>query len=181
DGRLVENIMFFARALRAAGMPVGPGKVIEAIRAVETVGIANRGDFYWALHAVFVNRRDQKELFDQAFHVFWRNPQFLERMMQMMLPALRAPADEETHDELMRRLAEALHPDRAGRGDGEAPPPEEVQIDASLTWSAREVLQKMDFEKMSAQELAAAKRAIAEMRLPIMALPTRRFQPHPQG
>ncbi len=181
DGRLVENIMFFARALRAAGMPVGPGKVIEAVRAVETVGIANRGDFYWALHAVFVNRRDQKELFDQAFHVFWRNPQFLERMMQMMLPALRAPADEETHDELMRRLAEALHPDRAGQGDGETPPPEEVEIDASLTWSAREVLQKMDFEKMSAHELAVAKQAISAMRLPIMEVPTRRFQPRPQG
>jgi uncharacterized protein with von Willebrand factor type A (vWA) domain len=181
DSRLVENIMFFARTLRAAGMPVGPGKVIDAIRAVETVGVANRSDFYWALHAVFVNRRDQKELFDQAFHVFWRNPQFLERMMQMMLPALRTPADEETHDELMRRLAEALHPDRAGQGDGEAPPPEEVQIDASLTWSAREVLQKMDFEKMSAQELAVAKQAISAMRLPIMEVPTRRFQPRPQG
>ena len=110
DSRLVENLMYFARTLRAAGMPVGPGKVIDAIRAVQTVGVGNRADFYWALHAVFVNRRDQKELFDQAFHVFWRNPQFLERMMQMMLPALRMPADEATHDELMRRLAEALHP-----------------------------------------------------------------------
>lgn len=182
DSRLVENIMLFGRTLRAAGMPVGPGKVIDAIRAVETVGVASRDDFYWALHAVFVNRRDQKELFDQAFHVFWRNPQFLERMMQMMLPALRMPADEDTHDELMRRLAEALHPDRAGRGEsGEAPPPEGVEIDASLTWSAREVLQKMDFEKMSAAELAAAKQAIAAMRLPIMEVPTRRFQPLPRG
>jgi hypothetical protein len=182
ESRLVENIMFFARTLRAAGMPVGPGKVIDAIRAVETVGVANRDDFYWALHAVFVNRRDQQELFDQAFHVFWRNPQFLERMMQMMLPALRVPtADEDKDDELMRRLAEALHPDRAGQGDGEEPPPDEVEIDASLTWSDREVLQQMDFEKMSAQELAKAKQAIAAMRLPIMDVPTRRFRPHSQG
>jgi hypothetical protein len=178
----VENIMFFARTLRAAGMPVGPGKVIDAIRAVETVGVANRDDFYWALHAVFVNRRDQQELFDQAFHVFWRNPQFLERMMQMMLPALRVPtADEDKDEELMRRLAEALHPDRAGQGDGEEPPPDEVEIDASLTWSDREVLQQMDFEKMSAQELAKARQAIAAMRLPIMDVPTRRFRPHLQG
>ncbi len=181
DSRLVENIMHFARTLRAAGMPVGPGKVIDAIRAVETVGVANRDDFYWALHAVFVNRRDQKELFDQAFHLFWRNPQFLERMMRMMLPQLRVPADEDPAEELMRRLTEALHPDRPGQGDGEEPPPEEVQIDAALTWSAREVLQKMDFEKMSSQELAAAKRAISAMRLPIMAVPTRRFQPRSRG
>ncbi|MGH6620093.1 MAG: VWA domain-containing protein, partial [Alphaproteobacteria bacterium] len=87
DGRLAENIMHFGRVLRAAGLPVGPGAVIAAVRAVEAVGVANRTDFYWALHAVFVNRRNQRELFDQAFHIFWRNPQILERMMSMMLPS----------------------------------------------------------------------------------------------
>ncbi len=58
--------MHFARALRAAGLPVGPGRVLEALRAVEAVGFASRQDLYWTLHAVFVNRRDQRELFDQA-------------------------------------------------------------------------------------------------------------------
>ncbi len=182
-GKLVENIMHFARTLRAAGLPVGPGKVIDAIRAVETVGIANRDDFYWALHSVFVNRRDQQELFDQAFHVFWRNPQFLERMMAMMLPQLRVPGAEDQGLELMRRLAEALRPDRAGEGesDSETPPEDKIEIDAALTWSGREVLQAMDFEKMSTEELALAKRSIAAMRLPIMDVPTRRFRPHLQG
>jgi uncharacterized protein with von Willebrand factor type A (vWA) domain len=183
DGRLVENLMFFARTLRAAGLPVGPGKVIDAIRAVETVGITNRDDFYWALHAVFVNRRDQKELFDQAFHVFWRNPQFLQRMMAMLLPQLRMPGKEDQGLELMRRLAEAMRPDLAGEGESDSDKPleEKVEIDAVLTWSNREVLQHMDFEKMSTEELALAKRAIAAMRLPIMDVPTRRFQPHLQG
>ena len=86
-GRLAENIMHFARTLRAAGLPVGPGKVLRAIRAVEAVGIRRRDDFYWALHAVLVNRRDQQELFDQAFHVFWRNPRILERMMGLLRQA----------------------------------------------------------------------------------------------
>ena len=74
DGRLTENIMHFARLLRSAGLPVGPGKVLDAINAVAQVGIANRSDFYWTLHAVFTNRREQREIFDQAFHIFWRNP-----------------------------------------------------------------------------------------------------------
>ena len=74
-GRLMENITHFARVLRVAGLPIGPGRVIDAVRAVTEVGIERRSDFYWTLHAVFVNRRDQRELFDQAFHVFWRNPQ----------------------------------------------------------------------------------------------------------
>jgi uncharacterized protein with von Willebrand factor type A (vWA) domain len=76
-GRLVANIMHFARTLRAAGLAIGPGQVLEAIRAVRAVGITDRRDFYWTLHAVLINRPDQRELFDQAFHVFWRNPQML--------------------------------------------------------------------------------------------------------
>src|SRR5919205_3771955 len=109
DGRLVANLMHFARTLRAAGLPVGPGKVLDAVEAVRAVGITDRRDFYWTLHAVFVNRRDQRELFDQAFHIFWRNPQILEKMLSLILPEMRtAQADQGV--EMMRRLAEALHP-----------------------------------------------------------------------
>ncbi|MBT7614548.1 MAG: VWA domain-containing protein, partial [Rhodospirillaceae bacterium] len=74
EGHLADNIMHFARALRAAGMPVGPGSVIDVLRAVETAGIGRRDDFYWTLHAFFVQRRDQRDLFDQIFHLFWRDP-----------------------------------------------------------------------------------------------------------
>ena len=93
-GRLVANIMYFARTLRSAGLPIGPGKVLAAVEAVRAVGISDRQDFYWTLHAVFVNRRDQRELFDQAFHIFWRNPRLLERMMATMLPSIEVEPDE---------------------------------------------------------------------------------------
>ena len=106
-GRLAENVLHFARVLRAAGLPVGPGKTLDAVRAAETVGLSRRDDFYWALHAVFVNRRDQREVFDQAFHVFWRNPRILERMMQMVLPQFQGAPDPAA-EEMSRRLAEAL-------------------------------------------------------------------------
>src|SRR4029079_11356359 len=88
DGRLAANLMHFARTLRAAGLPVGPGKVIDAVDAVASVGITNRSDFYWTLHAIFVNRPDQRQLFDQAFHVFWRNPELLKKMLATMLPQM---------------------------------------------------------------------------------------------
>src|SRR5215813_1202969 len=148
-GRLGENIMHFARTLRAAGLPVGPGKVLDAIRAVETVGLGNREDFYWALHATLVNRREQQEIFDQAFHIFWRNPRLLERAMAMLLPQLRGSAEQaEDQAEMSRRLAEAL-----GRKGGDASSDEEqekkIEVDAVMTYSDRELLQKMDFEKMS--------------------------------
>src|SRR5690554_144728 len=89
EGRLAENLVYFARTLRAAGLPVGPGKVLAAIEAVRTVGLARRDDFYWALHAVFVNRHDQEEVFEQTFHLFWGNPNRLNRPGPCLRPVLR--------------------------------------------------------------------------------------------
>ncbi len=176
-GRLAENIVHFGRVLRASGMPVGPGRIVEAMRAVEAVGIARRDDFYWALFSVFVNRRDQRELFDQAFHIFWRNPRLLERMLSVLLPSFRVPGERENLPP--RRLAEALDPGRAETGD--APAEREIEVDARLTYSHDEVLRKMDFESMSTDELAEAKALIAGMWLRILRVPTRRYAPHGRG
>jgi uncharacterized protein len=179
EGRLLANLMHFARTLRAAGLPVGPGKVIDAVQAVIAVGVSDRRDFYWTLHAVFVNRPDQRLIFDQAFHVFWRNPDLLKKMLALVLPEMRVPGEEDHGAEMARRLAEALHPNR------DAPPGEpeelETEIDAVMTFSDREQLRTMDFEKMSLEELARAKAAIARLRLPVEDVPTRRFAPDRHG
>ena len=151
----------------------------DALRAVEAVGVARRDDFYWTLHAVFVRRADQRPLFDEAFHVFWRNPKLLERITSLLLPTVHTPPQGDARP-LSRRLSEALF---AGAGD-EARTREaerDIELDATLTWSDREVLRARDFEQMSAAELAAAKSAIARLRLAIPPAPTRRYRPHPCG
>ncbi len=182
-GRFARNVMHFARALRAAGLPVGPGRVLEALRAIETVGFARRDDLYWTLHAVFVSRHDQREIFDQCFHIFWRDPRLLERMMRLMLPQIETGRAAEEGEEASRRVAEAFAPEkRPGRGETEGEQEEPtLEIDAFMTYSERELLQRKDFEQMSAEELAAARREIRRMRLPILEIPTRRFTPHPRG
>ena len=181
ESRFVANIMHFARVLRAAGLPVGPGKVLDAIRAVEAVGIGSRTDFYWTLHAVFVNRRDQRELFDQAFHIFWRKPDLLEKMMQLLLPQFEA-GEPAAGEELARRLAEALGPEkRPGQDEAEEDAEPPVELDATLSFSAREILQHKDFEQMSAAEVEQAKALIRNLKLPIKPVPTRRFKPDPSG
>jgi hypothetical protein len=180
-GRLAANIMHFARCLRAAGLPVGPGKVLDALRAVEAVGIGSRRDFYWTLHAVFVNRRDQRELFDQAFHIFWKKPDLLEKMMQLLLPSITVDGLPD-QPEVARRISEALSPQKepgAGESPEDGEPP--LELDATLSFSEREILQSKDFEDMSAEEIVKARRAIEAMRLPVMAAPTRRFAADPRG
>ena len=179
-GRLAANLMHFARTLRAAGLPVGSGAVLDALRAVEAVGLARRDDFYWTLHAVFVRRRDQRPLFDEAFHVFWRNPRLLERITSLLLPTVQTPPRGDAKP-LSRRLSEALFARGEGGGPKTNEPEEEVEFEATLTWSDREILRTRDFEQMSAAELAAAKAAIARLRLAVPPAPTRRYRPHPHG
>ncbi|WP_288900490.1 VWA domain-containing protein [uncultured Sneathiella sp.] len=175
-GTFAENIMHFARTLRRAGLPVGPGRVMEAIRAVEVAGIRRRDDFYWTLHSVFVNRRDQWDIFDQAFHVFWRNPELLKKMMDMMLPTTFLDSTKrDDQPELNRRLSEALAPSPAADSDQESEQ-EEVEINATLTASDNELLQSKDFESMSREEMEEAKKVMATIRMPIMEVKTRRHQ-----
>ncbi|HJQ57024.1 MAG TPA: VWA domain-containing protein, partial [Vineibacter sp.] len=180
EGKLVANIMNFGRALRAAGLPIGPGRVIEAVRAVEASGLQRREDLYWTLFSVLVNRRDQREIFDQAFHIFWRNPRLLEKMMGLMLPQVDTGEPPESQKQLSRRLQEALQPG-SGESPDDAEEPPKVELEATLTFSDRELLQKKDFEQMSAAEIAQAMKAIRRLTLPIREARTRRTAPAPHG
>ena len=96
-GRLAENVMHFARLLRAAGLRIGPDRVIDGVRALEIAGTARRDDWYWTMSAVFLSREEQRPIFDQAFQVFWRDPKLVEKMMAALLPKTygRAAKDEQ--------------------------------------------------------------------------------------
>lgn len=182
DGKLAANITHFARALRRAGMPLGPGHVLDAVRAVEVAGFSSRDDFYWTLHACFVTRPEQRELFGQTFRLFWRDPQFLEHMMSMMLPQMRGTQEEHVPHAAEKRAAESLldemdQPDRPEE-EGEK---EEIEIDATLTFSTDEKLKKQDFEQMTLAEQAEALRAISRLELPVKPIASRRTRASANG
>ncbi len=171
-GRLADNVAHFARVLRTAGLPIGSGRIIDALAALPLAGITRRDDFYWTLATVFVDCHEQQPLFDQAFHAFWRDPALLERVMQLLLPRAYGRTPQQT-PQLARRIAEALAPQAhaASRREGEPI----MEFDAALTFSAREQLRQRDFESMSSDELVEAKAAIARFRLPVADVTTRRF------
>ncbi len=171
-GRLAENVMHFARVLRAAGMPVGSDRVQLSLQALQVAGLEGRRDFRAVLAACLLDRIEHRELFDQAFDLFWRDPDLEGRMRALLLPKVRIkdgkpPAPEN------RRLGEALFP---RQGDEPEPPPgeEQIELDAALTFNDREHLQKADFETMSADEWRLAKKLLAELRLVFEPIPTRR-------
>lgn len=180
DGKLSHNIAHFARALRKAGLPIGPGRVIDAIRAVEAAGFSERADFFWTLHACFVSRPEHRPVFAQVFRLYWRDPRYLEHMMSLMLPAIRGVQEERLAQAAEKRAAEALldgadrevpQEDRPG-DDAET----QIEVDASATMSQQERLRTLDFEQMSTAEVAEAKRMLARLSLPVRPLPSRRMR-----
>lgn len=180
--RLVQNILWFSRALRRAGLPIGPGRVMGAIRAVEAAGFTERRDFYWTLHASFVTRPEHRAVFAQVFRLYWRDPRYLEKMMAMMLPSVRGVQEERAAKPAEMRAAQALLdgalPDQMPPQDEEGG---EIEIDASATASAEERLRTLDFEQMSVDEAAEARAMLARLTLPVPPLLTRRLAPAPRG
>ena len=139
-GKLAENIMHFARLLRAAGLPVGPRQTLDAIAAVEHCGLANRTDFYWTLHAVLVRKHEHSVLFEQAFEIFWRRPKLIEQQMQLLFQNIRIQGAADMKRPARRRLAEALFPERDGQSD-EGRGSDTIEIESAFTASAEELLQ----------------------------------------
>ena len=107
SGHLTENIVRFGRLLRAAGLPVTTRDAIDATEAVATAGVKSQIRFYWILHAAFVKRRSEQDIFAQAFTLFWRDPAYVQRMMQLMIPETRVPTPDQDRA-VARRLSEAL-------------------------------------------------------------------------
>ena len=96
--------------------------------------------------------------------------------MAMLLPQTRTTGGEDDRTRIAagwpRRCSGERRPRRSAKWRRDE---DEIEFDAAMTFSDRELLQEMDFEKMSIAELAAGQAAIARMRLPIMDVPTRRF------
>ena len=179
EGRIADNIVYFARALRKAGMRVGPASVKEAIEAVLTAGIGSRDDFYWTLHAVLVTRHEDHPTFDEAFRLFWKSRELVEKLLAMF-----SPVALENRERQKPRAAESRVSDAMFEGHQNAAPPREIpdiEIDARFTVSGNEVLRGKDFAQMNAAELADARRAISELRLPFDMVTTRRFKADASG
>jgi uncharacterized protein with von Willebrand factor type A (vWA) domain len=182
--KLAQNITHFARALRKAGLPIGPGRVVDAVEAVAAAGFTSRQDLYWTLHACFVSKPEHRVAFGQIFRLYWRDPRFLERMMAALLPAIKGVQDEKPAKPGEKRAAEALLDGADQNVDAPEPQEEEdseFEIDASLTMSSEERLRSLDFEQMSTDEVAQAKKILSQIKLPVQPMQSRRLMAAKRG
>jgi uncharacterized protein with von Willebrand factor type A (vWA) domain len=68
---LLENVLLFARTLRASRLDVAANATMERF-ALDIVGVERRDDVQDALRTVFVSRREDLARFDRVFAEFWR-------------------------------------------------------------------------------------------------------------
>ena len=171
-GQIADNVIGFARALRVAGLPIGPGAIVDALNAMRLIDIGNRQDLFTTLESIFIKRHEHALVFAQAFDLFFRR----EQGNIHMLDSVPLPREaQKPPPPASRRVQEAF----AQSKSIDAPDIEEKNVQLSV--SDREVLQTKDFAQMSAAEIAEVTRAISKMKLPQAELRTRRFKPDARG
>ncbi len=173
SGALLANLAHFVRVLRQMGVTAGPGRTLDAVRAVQAVDIGDRAQVFWALHASLVDRHEHFELFRQAFRLFWRDPRRLPDATAELLRGLRRPPAPP----LRRRLAEAFWNQARNTPRPAERPPQPMR----LAYSSAEALRTTDFASMSSEEWREARKAIAALRWAFAEVPTRRLAPDPRG
>lgn len=143
---ILRHVVTFGRVLREAGLEVGPGRVIDALRGLDAVDVTRQEDVYFALRQTLVSRHDELDLFDRAFLAwFLRTP---------VLPPERARqgATQEI------RVADSLA--RRGRsGEEDETGEEPVELGAS----GHELLREKDFAAMSGEEFRRVKELMARI------------------
>ncbi len=160
-GRLADNVVHFARVLRKAGLPVGTDRALLALQALELTGLSARSELHDVLEACLTSRAEHRPLFDQAFHVFWRDPHLLGDIMRMRPPA-GGPGGDLHRPAASRRLIDALL-GSGGTPQADVTPRGHSRAHIQPSWSDRERLRTMDFEAMTAEESLAAEGAIAAL------------------
>ena len=171
-GQMADNVIGFARALRVAGIPVGPGAIIDAMNALQLIDIGSRNEVFTALEAIFVKRHEHALIFAQAFDLFFRAAEDWKQMLDSVpLPdhAKKKPPPAS------RRVHEAFSQTQMTET------PQTQAEEVRLSVSDKEILQKKDFAQMTAAEIAEVTRAIANMKLPQAELRTRRYRPDARG
>ena len=141
---IVGHVVTFGRVLREAGLEIGPGRVTDALRALDSVDLARRDDVYFSLRQTLVSRHDELSVFDRAFEAwFLRTP---------VLPPERLRPPEQVL-QVVQPVGEGAHADG---GDADDEPLE-------LGASGDELLRDKDFAELSEDELRRVRDLVARI------------------
>jgi hypothetical protein len=162
---LIHNLLRFGHVLRRGGLDVHPGRMRDAVVALERVGLRRREDVRATLRCLLVHRREDIPFFDDAFDRFWTArgeageglPLFSlgERPRVVTTPGAEARVEFE-------------------EPEASAPAAAEPRL-AAGAWSELEALRTRDFSDLSPAELRRAEEMLADIGWRLGIRRTRRF------
>jgi uncharacterized protein len=161
---MLDAAVTFGRVLRKMGLPAGPDRVVEFVRAVEELDVTRREDVYWAGKVTLCSRPEDLELYDRAFRLFWDGEE-PRRIVQP--PKFRLSL--------------------SGAKDSAQPPKKTVEKSergeeaVRLHYSPVNVLRKKDFAYCTPEEFAELYRLMADLNLSGDLRKSRRLGPAPRG
>lgn len=171
SGQLLRNLLLFGRVLRGLELDVNPGRMMDLVSALDYIEIGSKSDFFYAARTLLVHDREDLELFDEAFELFWRKPaeswdvewQGLTRRRRSNKPIVTPPPLK----------------DEPPPGDESASTPRELMtvVEVTRTYSAREILRHKDFAQMSAEESEAVQQMMSHLLWKVSERRTRRRRP----
>lgn len=174
SGKLPLNMLGFGRALRRAGVAVDAERMALAQQSLMLVGL-DKADAEAALESVLVSRQQDLAIFRELFEAYFRNPEVAQQLLSQLLP--RSPeAAQQRH---RPRVKEALSAIRCAQK--QSPAKEELQLDAAMSASDRQRLQRADFNQLSASEYRLVQQLVRDIRLPLPSYRSRRTQLRPSG
>ena len=135
---ILGHVVTFGRVLHEAGLEIGPGRVADALRALDAVDLERQEDVYFSLRQTLVSRHDELDLFDRAFSAwFLRAP---------VLPPARTRSAATTETRVGAQT-DRLRSREAEEEDGEQSDPLELGA------SGQELLRDKDFAELTGDEL----------------------------
>jgi uncharacterized protein len=193
DGRrLLAEAVGFGRSLRAARLSIDLGAAVDFARALTLVDVADREQVRSAGAAVFVRRRDDRQVYDAAFDAWWRQRRS-SLGPESGPPSIRQEDDAATEATPGATPPEAgTEPNAAQPEEGGTPIPadgddadEEAPIDGVMVspdaYSKGEVLRHREFDRMTPAELREAERLVDALVPNLERRRTRRYELHSHG
>jgi uncharacterized protein with von Willebrand factor type A (vWA) domain len=174
-GKLAQNIVGFARALRRAGVPVDSSRIALAQQAIGLVGVDSRTDVGAALECMMLGREQDRGVFRELFDAFFRDPEVAHKLLAQMLPSAQGQREPKRRPRVAQALSAARPQSQAlGRE-------QEVRFDAAMSASEIERLRHADFNALSAEEFALVERLAREVPLQSPSVRSRRSRAAGRG
>jgi uncharacterized protein with von Willebrand factor type A (vWA) domain len=159
---IVGHVVTFGRVLREAGLEIGPGRVTDALRALDAVDLARRDDVYFSLRQTLVSRQDELGAFDRAFEAWF---------LRAPVAAPRRTREPEPTVKLVEATAGTTGTE-GGEQDGDP-----LQVGASV----HEVLRDKDFGELTDDELRRVRELMGRIARTRPMRRSRRRARDPQG